>query len=362
MVGGVPLVTVMGTPRTIGDSLGLRLKARIQVLAHYLSEQIAAGSMLSGRALRTPRDIREVIRPHLANLGTLEPGLAMELEAMAGAAEVSLEDLLIIQGYTDLLSTNGSHAPSTPSTFVGCSAEQTQNGKACQMLLWEADPALLPYVTLLHRIPAHGPASLSLTLAGLHPIAVLNEAGIAVTSNTLLVNDSASYGHFTTHIVASLATAPSYDDALHRAQAGPRWGGRAIHLLASSGERASIELSGSRTAILPDQMRNAPRVHTNHPLDEHIQPVGRSDDFSRVRLENLAATVVRAKAVHPAEMLQWFGLANSATGPSRHESTARQRRGSITNPDACIALYLDPAERLLYLRRGPGTGLDAKRL
>ena len=26
------------------------------------------------------------------------------------------------------------------------------------------------------------------------------------------------------------------------------------------------------------------------------------------------------------------------------------------------AFYLDPAERLLYLRRGPGVGLDAKRL
>jgi hypothetical protein len=351
----------MGTPRAIGDALGRRLKARIQLLSQYLAEQLAAGAQLSGSQLRTPRDIRETIRPYVSTAGALEPALAMELEAMAAAAEVTIEDLLVIQGYTDLLSTSGSVSPGTPSTFVGCSAEQAQNGKPCQVLVWEADPALLPFVTLVHRVPSHGPASLSLTLAGLHPIAMLNEAGIAVCSNSLLVNDSA-YGHFTTHIVASLMTVPSYEDALHRAQAAPRWGGRAIHLLAANGDRASIELSGDRTAILPDLMRNAPRVHTNHPLDESIQPVGRSDAFSRVRLENLAALAVRSTQVTPSEVLRWFGLSGGTPGPTTGETTTRKRRGSVSNPDACIALYLDPGERIIYLRRGPGMGMDAKRI
>ena len=128
MVGGVPLVSVMGTPRTIGESLGFRLKARIQLLAQYLAEQLA-GSARGNSVLRTPRDIRETIRPHIATVGALDPSLAMEMEAMAAAAEVTIEDLLIIQGYTDLLSTCGSLAPATPSTFVSCTAEQTQTGK-----------------------------------------------------------------------------------------------------------------------------------------------------------------------------------------------------------------------------------------
>lgn len=360
MVGGVPLISLAGTPRVIGNSLGLRLKARIQALAQHLAEQLAANSRLSG-VLRTPQDVRDSLRPHVASLGALEPSLAMELEAMAHAAEVTIEDLLVIQGYTDLLSTSGANAPATPSTFVGCSAEQTQNRNPLQVLVWEADPALLAHVTLVHRVPSHGPASLALTLAGLHPIALLTEAGIGVCTNALLVNDSAQ-GHFTTHVVASIAAVPCFEDALHRAQAGPRWGGRAIHLLAANGERASIELSGGRTAVLPDQMRNFPRVHTNHPLDESIQPVGRADPFSRVRLENLASVAVRATNVTPPEALRWFGLSGGTPGPVTGETTARKRRGSVVNPEACIVMCIDPVERLVYLRRGPGMGLDVARL
>ena len=41
LLGGVPVINAIGTPRTIGDTLGQRLKPRLQVLTQYLREQLA---------------------------------------------------------------------------------------------------------------------------------------------------------------------------------------------------------------------------------------------------------------------------------------------------------------------------------
>ena len=354
MVGGIPLLSVIGTPRSLGEGLGQRLKSRLQVLAQYLAEQLAANARIGGRTL-TPANVRERLRTSMSALADLEPGLAMELESMARAAELAPEDLLIIHGYADLLSTFACQSVQ-PSTYVGFTAAQTESGLPAMALVWEADPALLPYVTLVHRIPAHGPASLSLTLAGLHPIAFVNEAGLAAASNTLLVTDGVP-GQFTTHVLASLTSAPSFEDAVSRAQAGPRWGGRAIHLLAGDGERCTLEASGQRLIRLPDAMRNAPRVHTNHPIDESIQSLAIADPLSRLRLEQIAGAAVRSRNAGAAQILDWFGL---STMSPRHPSEAgdRRMRGTVANPDACIVLWLSPATHELQIRRGTGTGLD----
>ena len=357
MLGGIPLISVIGTPRAIGEGLGHRLKSRLQVLAQYLAEQLAANSRLGGRQL-TPANVRERLRSTMPALADLDPGLAMELESLARAADLSTEDLFIIHGYADLLSTFA--CPSLqPSTYIAFTSEQTESHAPTMALVWESDPALLPYVTLVHRIPAHGPASLSLTLAGLHPIAFINEAGLAAASNTLLVSDGVP-GQFTTHVLAALTSAPSYDDAVSRAQAGPRWGGRAIHLLAADGERCTFEVSGQHLARLPDPIRSAPRVHTNHPLDETIQSQAVTDPVSRLRLEQIAGCAIRTRNVNPSHVLDWFGL---STPPVQgNDNSARRRRGTAANPDACIVIWLSPATRELQVRRGPGSGLDGFRL
>lgn len=361
MVGGVPVISVMGTPRAIGEGLGQRLKPRLQVLGQYLAEQIAANARISGsgRPL-TPQDIRERVRSQMPPLADLEPGLAMEFESISRTAGIPLEDLLIVHGYTDLLSAYSCQGPGIHSTFIAFTAEQTASGAAAMALVWEADPALLPYVTIVHRIPAHGPANLSLTIAGLHPMAFLSEARLAVASNTMIVSDGEP-GYFTTHIVGSLATAPSFDDAVSRAQAGPRWGGRAIHIMDAEGQRCSLETSGRKLVRLPDQIKSAPRVHTNLPIDESVRALSTSDAMARMRLEQIASLAVRAREVGPETVLDWFGLGQPPATPGA-ETTSRRRRGTVPNPDSCIALWLDPRARDMRVRRGQTGGFDQAKL
>lgn len=362
LVGGLPQISLIGTPRAIGEALGTRLKPRLQVLSEYLIEYLAQHAFTGAKAM-TADDVRAITKEALPRISDLEPGLAMELESCSRTSGLPPEDLLVIHGYTDLLCGLGAPIPTTPSTYVAIPASHTLIGTPLQVLVWECDPVLLPYVSLVHRIPSHGPASLSLTLAGLHPIAFINEAGISVASNAMPIKDSEP-GHFTTHILAAMTTAPAFEDALSRAKRSPRWGGRAIHLMAANGQRETVEVSGSRMAILPDPNQTVVRVHTNHPLAEDLKPVTHDDPFSRVRLEQVASAAVRARQIEPPHVTTWFGLDNESShgGSLGVDTTARRKRGLVANPDGCITVIIDPAQRCVYLRKGRGAPLERKTL
>lgn len=350
VLGGVPVISVMGTPRTIGETIGTRLRSRLQVLAQYLLEQLAAGTADGGGGVRMDRDdVRRALRPSMEAATRLEPGVWMEIESMARAAELPPEDLLLIHGYGDIRAAMRSSQPSDRTTFVSLTPVHTDHGQPRMALAWHLDPALLPYVTLIRRLPSHGPGNLTLTLAGLGPVAGLSEAGVAVAGNEMRVVDGAP-GHLTPNLVAAAVTAPSRQDAERRIIAGPRLGGACIHLLDHLGGRSSLELSGRLDARLPDPWPQAPRVHCNQPLAERVMSVAGQpgDATSPARLQRIAAAAVTARAASPRDVAVWFRMAESADGP--REAGSAQADG-IT-PESTVLMICDPAQRTVHLKRG----------
>lgn len=347
VVGGIPLVSVIGTPRTMGANLGQRLRPKLQVLAQYLLEQFTAATRAGGHEV-PPRAVREALASSIGALQRLEPGLWMEIESIAAAAEVALEDLLLVHGYGDLMSAYRCPVVPSPSTYISLGSPHTDTGLPRMVLAWHLDPSLLPYVTLVRKIPSHGPASLSLTLAGVHPMAGLSEAGIAVAWNELRVVDGAQ-GQFLSHLLASTLTAPTMDDALTRVQTGPRHGGGALHLLSTGGERVTLEMSGQHQVRLLDPFQSAPRVHTNHPLHEDIAryAVTAGENTSKARLESIASLAIDASCASPGAIAGWFGLGEK--DGSRH---TRFIADTGVSPDTTVLAIIDPADRSLHLRRG----------
>jgi hypothetical protein len=334
---GIPFVSVVGTPRIMGTSTGTRLKSTIRAL------RLQTAAMLGQAAGDDRLSIR---RAHMLD-SAHEPGLALELEAMATAAEVSLDDLLLVHGYSDLLSFYHAPQPVSPSTYLTIPPERTHNHEPCMALIWQVDPALLRHLVLVHRIPAHGPSSLSLTLGGVHPVAGVSEAGIAVASNELRVADGQA-GHFTSHILATILGAPSFDDALARSEAGPRFGGRAISVLDADAARYTCELTGQLTATLPEQSQSMARVHTNHLLDRELLKTGvvTHDIASVERLAKIARLVSIAHAVHPSDIASWFGfaqqiaVAGASTGAKMHD------------PNESVVVIMEPKARTLHIGIG----------
>lgn len=355
VVGGIPVISVIGTPRTMGETIGIRLKSRLQVLAQYLMEQLAAAARASGRELGSA-EMRSHLRSTILPSAKLEPALWMEIESMARAAEVPEEDLLLVHGFSDLLSHYQCQVPPGRSTFLALPKAQTEAGRPLLVYGWHLDPALFPYITLVRRIPAHGPASLSLTIAGLHPVAGLSEACLAVCSNELRVTDGGP-GHFTCHLLGSTLTAPSFDDALGRLQTAPRHGGAAVHL---QGElrRQSLELSGQTQALLFDPHPTSPRVHTNHPLDEAMAKVSSPavDPTSRGRLAAMAQKAIEPSSLGPDAIAPWFGLG----GRGGTEAVRQLAQVEGASPETTVLAILDPGARTLHLRRGGSSaGLEA---
>ena len=359
LIGGVPLVSVIGTPRTMGERLGSRLKPRLQVLSQYLAEQLCTLSKAGGHSL-TPANLRELIQPCGLAISRHEPSLWMEMEAIGQASDLPIEDLLLIHGFNDLLSFLQCQVPPRPSTYLCVDSTHTLDGQPLMALCWHIDPTLLPYLTLLRRMPTHGPVSLSLTMTGLHQVAGMSEAGMAVAANELRVRDG-SCGMFTSHLLSSMLTAPSLDDALRRGYAAPRFGGAAIHGLSQNGERFSVELSGQSTARLSDPMLHSPRVHTNHALDERIIPtVLQVDATSKLRLEQTASMAVAVGGITPAMIASWFGFtepAEAQASPTRHEADSERI------PISTVLVILDPLKREMHIRRSgmPG-GLETIKL
>jgi len=360
LIGGVPLVSVIGTPRTMGERVGSRLKPRLQVLAQYLADQLCSLAKASGHSL-TPKDLRELIKPSSLVLSRHEPSLWMEMEAIGLASDLPIEDLLIIHGFSDLMSFLQCQVAPRASTYLCIDSTHTLDGQPLMALCWHIDPTLLPYLTLLRRMPTHGPVSLSLGLAGLHPVAGLSEAGMAVAANELRVRDGGC-GLFTSHLLSSMLTAPGLDDALRRGYASPRHGGAAVHGLAQSRERFSIELSGQNTARLSDPMLHAPRVHTNHALDERIiQAVSAVDATSKLRLEQIASQAVAVGGITPVMIGTWFGFEDVSQAES--DGGQRVEADSERIPISTVLVVLDPLKRELHLRRSgmPG-GMETIRL
>jgi hypothetical protein len=141
VVGGIPVITASGTPRSIGETIGQRLRSRLQVLAQYLREQLmAAISAVDAQARPTlSNDLKQLT----LTLATSDPTVWMELESMARAAEVSEEDLLIVYGYSDLLSRHRCAVPPVRSSYLGLTAAQTDTG----------NPRLV-YTCLLYTSPS----------------------------------------------------------------------------------------------------------------------------------------------------------------------------------------------------------------
>ena len=182
IIGGIPVINAIGTPRMIGDTIGQRLKPRLQVLTQYLKEQLAS-AILDADANRASDDLSEHLKKLTVPLARTEPSVWMEIESIARATGLPEEDLLLIHGWGDLLSHYGCQVPPMRSSYLCMTPPHTDTGMSRAVFAWHLDPALFPYITLVRRMPSHGPASISLTLAGLQPVAGMSEAGIALAFN-----------------------------------------------------------------------------------------------------------------------------------------------------------------------------------
>src|SRR5205823_13327700 len=128
--------------------------------------------------------------------------------------------------------------------WVGCTtfavvAEQG-SGKTLVGQTYDMPEFHRDYLTLLRLKPAHGPAQLVFTFAGIVGAAGLNEAGIAVNINYLSPRD-VGLGRLHSVVVRQMLSGTQLADALTPPVVPPRSGGAHFLVADQDGNVVSIE-------------------------------------------------------------------------------------------------------------------------
>ena len=315
-VGGISLITITGTPRQMGHALGQRLKSRIDVLIQGVLTRIAQLADPSIGLLnddgkinkkRVKQALQSLLQPCIDQIRSQTPQVWMELESISVGANVDPINILAVHAIDDILPKLAKRAPLGRSAGIMLAPGQRKNAEPCLAMQWRVPAIWTPHLCLIRRIPAHGPATITLGLNGLHTIAGISEAGNAIISHEMHCNRSHVKGIPIPLLIDAALSGPTVDDALGRLEKYHCMGSRAIFCLNRDHHRASLEISAGQAVVLQDPMPDSPRVHTSHPLHQaFINPDAESYDDSRAQMKFLAQAIRGAQQIDVQQISEWF--------------------------------------------------------
>lgn len=351
-VGGINSITITGTPRQMGHALGKRLKSRIDVLVQDCLECLCRtadtgygmcdtdGTVHIDRCLKTLEHTLQTGMQHMRNQA---PHTWMELESIADGAELTPTHIMAVHAINDLLPVIAKAAPVCSSASIMLPSRIRADNIPCIALQWRVPAFLLPHMCLVRRIPAHGPATITLGLNGLHTVAGISEAGNAIVSNEMHCEKSHLDGIPIPCLLDNALSGPTVEDALQRLHMHACMGSRAVFVLNSDGQRASIEISAATSITLADPVSDSPRVHSSHPLHQAFS-VANTESYvdSKTQLRRLALTTREAADCDINDISSWF-----------QQSSSQLIDLDKTAPGGSCVCIFEPSKKIIHCHSGP---------
>lgn len=189
------------------------------------------------------------------------PDIHTEVEAMADAAGLSVSELIVLGGFTDVVD-----VLRTPLGEDDCTAILVPPGYADAAYLaqtWDMHDTAARFIVLCRIAPDHGPTALVFTTAGCVGQMGMNEAGICVGINNLTAR-SGRPGVTWPYVVRKVLSQTDIDLALKCVLEADLAGAHNYLLLGPDGVGYNIEAMPHKTAV--DELASVPLVHTNHCL------------------------------------------------------------------------------------------------
>ena len=221
------------------------------------------------------------------------PDLMDELRGMAQATGLSLAELVIVNGYTDMIDTV--YADEDCTAFM-IPNHLSRDGHGFYGQTWDMNVDAIPYVVLLHGEVPDKPAFLTFTVMGCVGMIGMNEAGIAVGINNLSARDG-QIGVTWPFVVRRILEQTTLEDALACITEAKLAGAHHYMLLDSSGAGYSVEAMPTAYHIQP--LADDSLIHTNHCLyapTQHVERERPPESTSLIRLEQ-ATTLLQQGAV-----------------------------------------------------------------
>lgn len=268
------------------------------------------------------------------------PDLIEELQGTAEGANVSIDDLMLLQVRNQL----------TPDDDAACTSLSLQPdaGRCIVAQTWDNDPVLDEFTVVLTRRPEGKPATMVCTQAGLITYMGLSETGIGACVNTLPApSRPVGVPHY--FILREIYEAHSVNEAVESVSRAHRAIPANIMLATPQGP-ANLEVTLDSVHLLTP-MAKEPLAHTNHCL--HPDLVAINDKFPELidsqprkeRIDRLLATTQGT-----VEELQAI-LSDHDRFPT---SICRH---SNDDPiygfwQTVFALIIEPSERRMFISRG----------
>jgi len=357
------LITLDGTPYEMGRQHGELLREEIHALAEErlrLSLRDVPGASreealaLAGRCLEAHREYA--------------PAVGEEFQGIAEGADISLERLLIGNGYTDFkdvlakerleTTSNPGSAPPNPGSAPlnpvahGCSTflvrrEGSASGRTLVGQTWDMHGTAEPFVVAFHRRPRNGPETLTVTTAGCLSLIGVNEHGLAIGNSNLVPTDARPgviYLALIHHVLAQRTLAEAQRAILD----APRASGHNYYLADGGGNLCDIETTATQYALLIPE--GPTYAHTNHYHAPSLQALAAPVEASAstfAREKRLAARLAeKAGQLDPPAIQEC--LADHSDGPN---SVCVHGSGGDAGKTCAVAI-LCPDTRDLWAKAG----------
>ena len=267
------VLEVSGTRLAMGESFGeqLRVEARELYEIRLLSALTQAHEQ--GRREATEEELHRVARGAYRATSDWDPETAEEMRGIARGAGLTIEQVMVLNGLTDLRDTLSWWRGG--ELFGGCTSlvaqrDATREGTLLCGQTWDLGTNNMPYVVAVRRRPSTGPRSVGVTVAGALPFLGLNEVGLAVGTTNLRTRDAQVGVVYLTLIDRGLR-ARSARDAQAAMVTPPRAGGHFFYIADAQGTAVALECTAQRHAV-----RDVTRgvfVHANHCLEPEHQAI-----------------------------------------------------------------------------------------
>jgi len=344
-------IEVSGGPRALGEAVGEAFRDRIQRFVEMRFEAVDGYCQDRGRA--GADGLLEIGRASAEIFEAWDPDGYAEHRGIAAGAGVEPLRLYTASNMTDvrdaLLLGEASGPPLKKRGDEGCSslmvpASHTVEGRALVGQTWDLNPPDVDYVVAIHRRPAEGPRTWSITCTGCLSLMGINEEGLALgTTNIKTYGSRPGVGYL--DLLHRMIRAGSVDEASAILTQAPLAGAHTYWL---SDPSVQVEWEASPNGSFSRRVEEEPLQRTNHCLtSQHISIRGEeATPSSRARFSRIGS-LLAAGGIDVARLQEVFS--DRSDGADSINRYAEDGQGTATN----AVFIADAVERRAWACRGP---------
>ncbi len=282
------IVDLQGSPETMGRTHGVKFGSSIQ---RYLDDRV---STLSGDEWPCADEVRAVMiqaaGASIESHAAYSESLFDELAAMASAAQIGIEDALVVGGFTDVVDIARSTLATSPVIHECTGILNPAKGYLAQT--WDMNMSAGEFVIMVRIEPLSGPNSIVQTTMGCLGQIGLNEAGIAVGISNL--SSMGRPGVTWPFVVRKVLQQSTLDAAVTAVLDADLAGGHNFFLMGPDGDAVNIEAMPNAVSV--QRSEAAPLVHSNHCLSAETAAGEVEVGFELSEDSNLRLEIARESA------------------------------------------------------------------